>query len=140
MFFCYNRLEDLRDEAKEMDRKKVIGIFSHVDAGKTTLTEALLYKSGQITQLGNVNKGTTFFDQHPLERKRGITFLSKPVSVDYQEGFTLIDTPGHMDLTFEMERSLQVTDLAIVLLSATEGVTGYTETIIDLCATYQVPL
>lgn len=123
-----------------MDRKKVIGIFSHVDAGKTTLTEALLYKSGQITQLGNVNKGTTFFDQHPLERKRGITFLSKPVSVDYQEGFTLIDTPGHMDLTFEMERSLQVTDLAIVLLSATEGVTGYTETIIDLCATYQVPV
>lgn len=123
-----------------MNRKKVIGIFSHVDAGKTTLTEALLYKSGQISQLGNVNKGTTFFDYDPLERKRGITFLSKPISVDYQEGFTLIDTPGHMDLTFEMERSLQVTDLAIVLLSATEGATGYTETIIDLCATYQVPL
>jgi small GTP-binding protein len=123
-----------------MNRKKVIGIFSHVDAGKTTLTEALLYKSGQISQLGNVNKGTTFFDYDPLERKRGITFLSKPISVDYQEGFTLIDTPGHMDLTFEMERSLQVTDLAIVLLSATEGTTGYTETIIDLCATYQVPL
>ncbi len=123
-----------------MNRKKVIGIFSHVDAGKTTLTEALLYKSGQISQLGNVNKGTTFFDYDPLERKRGITFLSKPISVDYQQGFTLIDTPGHMDLTFEMERSLRVTDLAIVLLSATEGATGYTETIIDLCATYQVPL
>lgn len=122
-----------------MNRKKVVGIFSHVDAGKTTLTEALLYKSGQINELGNVNKGTTFFDHNPIERKRGITFLSKPIFLEEAE-VTLIDTPGHMDLTFEMERSLQVTDLAILLVSAAEGVTGYTETIFELCQIYQIPL
>ena len=124
-----------------MTRKKVIGIFSHVDAGKTTLTEALLYKSGQISSLGNVNKGTTFFDNHPLERQRGITFLSKPMMLNYQqETLTFIDTPGHMDLTFEMERSLQVVDLAVVLVSSTEGITGYTETILSLCQEYAIPV
>ena len=124
-----------------MTRKKVVGIFSHVDAGKTTLTEALLYQSGRISSLGNVNKGTTFFDNHPLERQRGITFLSKPMTLTYQqEELTFIDTPGHMDLTFEMERSLQVVDVAVVLVSSTEGITGYTETILSLCQEYQVPV
>ena len=124
-----------------MTRKKIIGIFSHVDAGKTTLTEALLYKSGQISSLGNVNKGTTFFDNHPLERQRGITFLSKPMMLTYQqEELTFIDTPGHMDLTFEMERSLQVVDIAVVLVSSTEGITGYTETILSLCRDYEIPV
>lgn len=122
-------------------RNKVIGVFSHVDAGKTTLIEALLYQAQVITAVGNVNKGTTFMDNEPIERQRGITFSSKPVHFEHHgQGYTIIDTPGHMDLTFEMEKSLQVVDVAILLISATDGITGYTETIFNLCQEYGVPV
>lgn len=122
-------------------RNKVIGVFSHVDAGKTTLIEALLYQAQVISAVGNVNKGTTFMDNEPIERQRGITFSSEPVHFEHHgQGYTIIDTPGHMDLTFEMEKSLQVVDVAILLISATDGITGYTETIFNLCQAYDVPV
>lgn len=122
-------------------RNKVIGVFSHVDGGKTTLMEAILYKNDVIKEIGNVNKGTTFLDNEPIERRRGITFSSKPVNFTYQDqSYTFIDTPGHMDLTFEMERILQVVDIAILIVSAMDGVTGYTETIFELCEQYGVPI
>ncbi len=124
-----------------LQKNKVIGVFSHVDGGKTTLMEAILYKKDVIKEIGNVNKGTTFLDNEPIERRRGITFSSKPVRFNVnQQPYTFIDTPGHMDLTFEMERILQVVDVAIVIVSAMDGVTGYTETIVDLCQEYGIPI
>lgn len=122
-------------------RNKTIGIFSHVDGGKTTLMEAILYQNGVIQTIGNVNKGTTVLDNEPIERRRKITFSSKPVSFTVQDQpYTFIDTPGHMDLTFEMERILQVVDIAVLIVSATDGVTGYAETIFELCRQYDVPV
>ncbi|MEJ6347824.1 translation factor GTPase family protein [Holzapfeliella sp. He02] len=122
-------------------QNKTIGVFSHVDGGKTTLMEAILYKNHIIEQVGNVNKGTTVLDNEPIERRRKITFSSKPVSFkSHDQPYTFIDTPGHMDLTFEMERILQVVDIAILIVSATDGITGYTETISELCEQYQVPV
>lgn len=122
-------------------QNKTIGVFSHVDGGKTTLMEAILYQNDVIKKVGNVNKGTTVLDNEPIERRRKITFSSKPISfTSNNQRYTFIDTPGHMDLTFEMERILQVVDVAIIIISATDGVTGYTETIADLCNQYNVPV
>lgn len=120
--------------------RTTIGILAHVDAGKTTLTEALLYHAGAISKRGRVDHGDTYFDFESIERSRGITVSSK--QVDFEVGnrkFTLIDTPGHADLSAEMERSLQILDLAIIVVSAVDGVQSHTATIFQLLEKYEVP-
>src|SRR5690625_4699966 len=121
-------------------KRTIVGILAHVDAGKTTLTEALLYHTGAISKQGRVDHGDTYFDFESIERSRGITVSSK--QADFEIGdrqFTIIDTPGHADLSAEMERSLQVLDLAIIVVSAVDGVQSHTATIFQLLEKYEVP-
>lgn len=121
-------------------KRTIVGILAHVDAGKTTLTEALLYHTGAISKQGRVDHGDTYFDFESIERSRGITVSSK--QADFEIGdrqFTIIDTPGHADLSAEMERSLQVLDLAIIVVSAVDGVQSHTATIFQLLKKYEVP-
>ena len=121
-------------------KKITIGIIAHVDSGKTTLSEAILYQTGVIRQFGRVDKGASFFDNDALERERGITIYSKQARFTCGDtSFTLIDTPGHSDFSAETERTLQVLDYAILLISATEGIKGQTETLWRLLADYQIP-
>ncbi len=121
-------------------KKLVIGILAHVDAGKTTLAEALLYAAGKIRKVGRVDHRDTFFDTHELERERGITIFSKQAEIEYREcRFTLMDTPGHADFSAETERVLSVLDYAILVISATEGVQAHTETLWHLLERYKVP-
>ncbi len=121
-------------------KKLVVGILAHVDAGKTTLSEALLYLSGRIRKLGRVDHGDTFLDTNPLERERGITIFSKSArfSTDRLD-VVLLDTPGHVDFSAETERTLQVLDYAILVVSATDGVQNHTLTLWQLLRTYHVP-
>lgn len=118
----------------------VIGILAHVDAGKTTLSEALLYKTGQIRSLGRVDHQDAFLDTDVQERERGITIFSKQARI-VQDDFvvTLLDTPGHVDFSAEMERTLQVLDYAILVISGTDGVQGHTRTLWRLLRHYNVP-
>ena len=103
-------------------KKTVIGILAHVDAGKTTLTEAMLYCAGVTRTLGRVDHGDAFLDNFSLERKRGITIFSKQAILDLgQTRVTLLDTPGHADFSAEMERTLDVLDCAILVISGTDG-------------------
>lgn len=119
----------------------VLGILAHVDAGKTTLSEGMLYLSGQIQRLGRVDKGDAFLDTHDLERERGITIFSKQAVFEFRgTEFFLLDTPGHVDFSTEMERTLQVLDCAILVISGADGVQGHTGTIWRLLALYQVPV
>ncbi len=122
-------------------KKLVIGILAHVDAGKTTLSEALLYKTGQIRSLGRVDHKDAFLDTNELERERGITIFSKQARIvtDDME-ITLLDTPGHVDFSAEMERTLQVLDYAVLVISGTDGVQGHTRTLWRLLSHYQVPV
>lgn len=121
-------------------KKLVIGILAHVDAGKTTLSEALLYKSGTIRNLGRVDKGDAFLDTFELEKQRGITIFSKQAQIQTREvQLTLLDTPGHVDFSAETERSLQVLDYAILLISGADGVQGHTETLWRLLERYRIP-
>ena len=108
-------------------KKLAVGILAHVDAGKTTLSEALLYHSGRLKKLGRVDHQDAFLDTEPLERERGITIFSKQAVLPL-EGVevTLLDTPGHVDFSAEMERTLQVLDCAILVVSGTDGVQGHT--------------
>ncbi len=123
-----------------MPKHVTIGILAHVDAGKTTLSEGLLYLSGAIRNIGRVDKGDTFLDTYELERARGITIFSKEASFDYGDfSFTLLDTPGHADFSPEMERTLQVLDLAVLLISAADGVTGQAKLLFKLLEHYNVP-
>lgn len=118
----------------------VLGVLAHVDAGKTTLTEALLYRAGAIRQQGRVDHRDTFLDTDAVERARGITVYAKPAL--FQAGgrsFALIDTPGHTDFAPEMERCLQALDLAVLVVSAAEGIQAHTETIWRLLQRYGVP-
>ena len=118
----------------------VFGILAHVDAGKTTLTESLLYLSGAIRKYGRVDHGDAFFDYDLQERNRGITIFSKQVVFDYQDcKYTLIDTPGHVDFSSEMERTLQVLDYAILVISGLDGIQPHSETIWKLLEYYQIP-
>ncbi len=106
-----------------MMKKIVIGILAHVDAGKTTLSEALLYKSGNIARLGRVDHRDSFLDTFALERSRGITIFSKQAILKYNDvEFTLLDTSGHVDFCAEAERTLQVLDYAVLVISATDGI------------------
>ena len=124
-----------------MERKKlVIGILAHVDAGKTTLSEALLYKSGAVREIGRVDKGTAFLDTHSLERERGITIFSKQATLELPDtDITLVDTPGHIDFSCETERTLCIQDYAILVVSATDGVEAHTKTLWNLLLARKIP-
>ncbi|MGN0974813.1 MAG: NYN domain-containing protein [Gemmiger sp.] len=118
-----------------------IGILAHVDAGKTTLSEAMLYRAGALRHLGRVDHGDTLLDSFALERSRGITIFSKMAVLNTGDcAFTLLDTPGHVDFSPEMERALQVMDCAILVISGTDGVQSHTETLWQLLARYHVPV
>lgn len=122
-------------------KKFTVGILAHVDAGKTTLTEALLYHTGTIRKQGRVDLGNTYLDFNQIERARGITVFSKQAEFTVNDTvITLIDTPGHVDLSTEMERCLQVLDAAILVISAVEGIQAHTETIWQLLKTYRIPV
>lgn len=121
-------------------KQLVIGILAHVDAGKTTLSEALLYTAGAIPALGRVDHRDAYLDTHALERDRGITIFSKQALFQTPElAVTLLDTPGHVDFSAEMERTLQVLDYAILVISATDGVQAHTETLWRLLRRNQIP-
>ncbi|WP_203650675.1 elongation factor G [Secundilactobacillus yichangensis] len=118
----------------------VTGIIAHVDAGKTTLSEALLYKAGTLSQLGRVDNGDAFLDPDDLEKKRGITIFSHEANLQYEQlNLTLLDTPGHADFGAQTEQVLSVLDYAILVISATDGVQGYTRTLWRLLARYGIP-
>ena len=121
-------------------KQLVIGILAHVDAGKTTLSEALLYTAGAIPALGRVDHRDAYLDTHALERDRGITIFSKQALFQTPElAVTLLDTPGHVDFSAEMERTLQVLDYAILVISGTDGVQAHTRTLWRLLERYHVP-
>ena len=121
-------------------KKLVIGILAHVDAGKTTLSEGLLYVSGAVRKLGRVDHGNAFLDTDALERERGITIFAKQAELETQHArITLLDTPGHVDFCAEMERTLQVLDCAILVISGTDGVQSHTRTLWRLLKRYEVP-
>lgn len=121
-------------------KKIVIGILAHVDSGKTTLSEALLYQSGNINKLGRVDRRNSFLDTFALERSRGITIFSKQAVLKYKDTeFTLLDTPGHVDFSAETERTLQILDYAVLVISATDGIQSHTQTLWKLLAKYNVP-
>ena len=118
----------------------VVGILAHVDAGKTTLSEGLLYQCGQIRQLGRVDHQTAFLDTDHQERERGITIFSKQAILPLEDRtITLLDTPGHVDFSSEMERTLQVLDYAILVISGTDGIQSHTMTLWKLLSDYQIP-
>ncbi len=122
-------------------KRLAVGILAHVDSGKTTLSEAMLYSCGEIRKLGRVDKGDTFLDTHSMEKQRGITIFSKQamLTVNNTE-IALLDTPGHVDFSAEMERTLQVLDAAILVISGTDGVQSHTETLWRLLSRYDVPV
>ena len=121
-------------------KKLVIGILAHVDAGKTTLSEGLLYRGGVLRRLGRVDHGDAFLDTDIQERERGITIFSKQAELTAGAlSLTLLDTPGHADFSAEMERTLQVLDCAILVISGTAGVQGHTRTLWQLLARYAIP-
>ncbi|MDD6192619.1 MAG: TetM/TetW/TetO/TetS family tetracycline resistance ribosomal protection protein [Lachnospiraceae bacterium] len=122
------------------NKKITLGILAHVDAGKTTLSEALLYETGAIRSRGRVDHGDTLLDNDEMERQRGITIFSKAARMNYKEKeFILLDTPGHADFTAEMERVLSVLDYGIIVISGTDGVQGHTRTLWKLLEKYGVP-
>ena len=130
-----------------MDAKKItLGILAHVDAGKTTLSEALLYLTGEIKKPGRVDHGDAFLDDDPIERNRGITIFSRQArftirdSGDRDTEVTLIDTPGHVDFAAEMERSLSVLDYALLVISGSEGVQAHTKTLLRLLRERNIPV
>ena len=121
-------------------RNQVLGILAHVDAGKTTLCEAMLYLAGKLNKLGRVDHRNSFLDTHSLERQRGITIFAKQAVLPLGEGsLTLLDTPGHVDFSAEAERTLRVLDCAVLVISGTDGVQAHTETLWKLLERYHVP-
>ena len=112
------------------EKQITMGILAHVDAGKTTLSEGILYTCKAIRKLGRVDHQDAFLDTNTLERNRGITIFSKQAECTLGEfGITLLDTPGHVDFSAEMERTLQVLDYGILVISGADGVQGHTETL-----------
>ena len=117
-----------------------VGLLAHVDAGKTTLCEALLYEGGAKRSLGRVDHGNAFLDTHDLERRRGITIFSKQARLSFQNtDITLIDTPGHVDFSPEAERVLPILDCAVLVISGSDGVQAHTKTLWELLNRYGVP-
>lgn len=130
----------MKVEANFKMKKIVICILAHVDAGKTTLSEALLYTAGPLKKLGRVDDKNAFLDNYELERSRGITIFSKQAVLKTQNTeITLLDTPGHIDFSSEAERTLQVPDYAVLVISARDGVQPHTETLWRLLLRYNVP-
>lgn len=122
------------------ERYMNVGLLAHVDAGKTTLSESLLYLGGAIRKLGRVDHKDAFLDTDAMERERGITIFSKQAVLKYQDvNLTLLDTPGHVDFSAEMERVLQVLDCAVLLISGADGVQGHTQTLWRLLKRYHIP-
>lgn len=122
-------------------KRLVLGILAHVDSGKTTLSEAMLYRSGEIRRLGRVDHGDAFLDTNEIERERGITIFSKQAELTVGETeLTLLDTPGHIDFSTEAERTLQVLDYAVLVISGLDGVQSHTETLWELLKRYGVPV
>ena len=126
----------------ESTRKQIVlGILAHVDSGKTTLSEAMLYRAGVTRRLGRVDHKDAFLDTEELEKARGITIFSKQAVLKLNETeVTLLDTPGHVDFSAEMERTLQVMDYAVLLISGANGVQGHVETLWRLLARYEIPV
>ncbi len=121
-------------------KRLVIGMVAHVDSGKTTLSEGILYRSGEIRKLGRVDHGNAFLDTDSMERSRGITIFSKQaVAKLTNTEITLLDTPGHVDFSAEMERTLSVLDYAVLVISGTDGVQSHTETLWQLLIRYNIP-
>ncbi|MFQ8946000.1 MAG: GTP-binding protein [Bifidobacterium catenulatum] len=121
-------------------KRIVTGILAHVDAGKTTLSEALLYTTGNVRKLGRVDHGDAFLDTNTMERQRGITIFTEPAIIATPNlALTLLDTPGHVDFSAEMERTLAVLDYAILVISGADGIQGHTETLWRLLKRYNVP-
>lgn len=122
-------------------KRLVMGILAHVDSGKTTLSEAMLYRTGEIRRLGRVDHGDAFLDTDVQERERGITIFSKQAELRLRHlEITLLDTPGHVDFSAETERTLQVLDAAVLVVSATDGVQSHTETLWKLLERYGIPV
>ena len=125
----------------EDKEKLTLGILAHVDAGKTTLAESILYLRGSIRKIGRVDHGDAFLDNYELERSRGITIFSKQARLTLENReVTLLDTPGHVDFSAEMERTLQVLDAAVLVISGADGVQGHVETLWKLLKYYQIPV
>lgn len=121
-------------------KKLTIGMLAHVDAGKTTLSEAILYKTGVIRKLGRVDNGDAFLDTDEVEKSRGITIYSKEARFTYKDvEVNLIDTPGHVDFSAEMERNLWALDIAIIVIDQADGVMGHTETVWNLLSKLKIP-
>ena len=122
-------------------KKLVTGLLAHVDAGKTTLSEGLLYLGGEIRILGRVDHGDAFLDTYQLEKERGITIFSKQAILKTSNmEVTLLDTPGHVDFSAEMERTLQVLDYAVLVINGMDGVQSHTMTLWKLLERYQIPV
>lgn len=121
-------------------KKLVVGIVAHVDAGKTTLSEALLYAAGAISRLGRVDRKDSYLDSYSLERERGITIFSKQATISFGDTeMTLVDTPGHIDFSCEAERSLSIQDYSILVISATDGIESHTKTLWQLLNARKIP-
>ena len=128
------------EQSEKIKKNICMGLLAHVDAGKTTLSEALLYLSGKIRKLGRVDHKDAYLDTSPLERERGITIFSKQAVLEFPETrVTILDTPGHVDFSAEMERTLQVLDYAVLLINGADGVQGHTVTLWKLLERYQIP-
>ena len=126
---------------KKTSKSVSIALLAHVDAGKTTLSEAMLYACGAIRKAGRVDHQDTFLDTDIHERQRGITIFSKQARMVWGDTeITFLDTPGHVDFSAEMERTLQVVDYAVLVISGTDGVQGHTETLWKLLEHYQIPV
>lgn len=124
-----------------MNTIRNLAIAAHVDAGKTTLTEQILYTAGKIRKLGNVHEGTSQMDWQDIEKRRGITVFSEQASLEWQGvKINLLDTPGHIDFYSELERSLSAVDAILMIISAVDGVQQYTETVLDLAKKYRLPV
>lgn len=122
-------------------KKLVVGLLAHVDAGKTTLSESILYLSGKTVRLGRVDNRDAYLDTYELEKARGITIFSKQALIELGDvQITLLDTPGHVDFSAEMERTLQVLDYAILVISGADGVQGHTKTLWRLLGLYHIPV
>lgn len=126
--------------AEKSEKQLVVGILAHVDSGKTTLSEAMLYRAGSIRKLGRVDNKDAFLDTDTLEKARGITIFSKQALLKTgSTSITLLDTPGHVDFSTETERTLQVLDYAVLVISGTDGVQSHTETLWRLLRRYHIP-
>ena len=129
-----------KKQKEKMSKYLTVGLLAHVDAGKTTLAESLLYLTGSIRKAGRVDHGDAFLDTLALEKERGITIFSKQARMNVEDkAVTLLDTPGHEDFGAEMERTLMVLDYAILVISGADGIRGHDETLWNLLKRYHIP-